>query len=65
MTTRDGDDDDFVGKPRRPTAFDCPECNANNPIDDGFGAGDEILCFYCGTSFRVIESVGKLKLKSL
>lgn len=33
--------------------FDCPECYANNPMDDGFKIGDVVRCFYCGLSFKV------------
>lgn len=46
--------------------FDCPVCNANNPYSEGFKAGAEIRCFYCGTEFRTSErSEGKLKLREL
>ena len=43
--------------------FDCPECNAHNPYHDGFKPGSEVLCFYCGTTFRVVQSEGKLRFK--
>ena len=43
--------------------FDCPLCDANNPYDDGFRAGEEVMCLYCGTSFRTrADSEGNLKL---
>jgi hypothetical protein len=46
--------------------FDCPSCNANNPVDDGFGDSEEILCNYCGTQYRVkVTDEGRLKLKEL
>ena len=37
-----GDDDDSEyqesnGRRRKFREFDCPECSANNPLDDGFG----------------------------
>lgn len=35
--------------------FDCPECDANNPHDDGFKGGDEIRCNYCGQDYLVVE----------
>jgi len=53
----DRDVDDDESSPRHPasrkTEFDCPECNANNPYDDGYGPGDEIRCYYCGAEFKV------------
>lgn len=46
--------------------FDCPSCNANNPSGDGFGDGDEVLCNYCGTEYRVrITAEGRLRLKEM
>jgi transcription elongation factor Elf1 len=45
--------------------FECPECNAHNPYDDGFGDGSEIVCYYCGTNFKVKLAEGKMKLKPL
>lgn len=40
---------------RRPywTEFECPECSAENPLDDGIRVGDEVCCHYCQTPFRV------------
>lgn len=35
------------------TEFTCPECSAENPWDDGFAAGDEVFCSWCGAVFRV------------
>lgn len=35
------------------TEFDCPECTAHNPWDEGFQDGDRVLCNWCGLSFRV------------
>lgn len=44
--------------------FDCPDCNANNPVDETFGDGDEVRCNYCGTEFRVkITDEGRMKLR--
>jgi hypothetical protein len=43
--------------------FECPECNAHNPHDEGFKAGSEIMCFYCGVELKVSVSDGKLKFK--
>jgi hypothetical protein len=53
-----------AGRRRRFTDFDCPECSANNPYDDGFGDGDEVRCYYCGQEFRAeVSDTGRLKLK--
>lgn len=35
------------------TEFDCPECSAHNPYDDGFSVGDEVFCSWCGCRFLV------------
>jgi ribosomal protein S27E len=67
----DDDDEDvgsamWAGARRRFTDFDCPDCNANNPHDDGFGNGDEVRCYYCGQEFKVlVTDEGRLKLKEL
>ena len=46
--------------------FDCPSCNANNPSDPPFGAGDEVLCNYCGEQYMVrVSDEGKLRLKEM
>jgi hypothetical protein len=63
----DEDKDDAAaasGSRRRFNEFECPDCTANNPVDDGFGNGDEIICNYCGTEFRVVvDDDSRLKLK--
>jgi hypothetical protein len=57
-------EDDGCG--RRFTDFDCPECAANNPYDDGFGAGDEVRCYYCGQEFRaLVTESGRLRLRAV
>jgi hypothetical protein len=44
--------------------FDCPECSANNPYDDGIRVGDEVRCYYCGAEFRAERNQdGKWKFK--
>jgi hypothetical protein len=65
-----GDDDDdesqshLSSRRRQFREFDCPECSANNPLDDGFGDGDEVLCNYCGEEFRAqVSDEGKLRLR--
>jgi hypothetical protein len=63
------DDDDLdagaaAGHRRRFTDFDCPSCAANNPYDDGFGDGDEVLCYYCGQEYRAeVSDEGRLRLR--
>jgi len=61
------DDDsrgDDLGRGRKFGDFDCPACNANNPYDEGFGDGDEVLCYYCGQEFQVrVTDEGRLKLR--
>jgi len=53
-----------LGAARRFDDFDCPECDANNPWDDGFGDGDEVRCFYCGQEFKAqVNDSGRLRLR--
>jgi hypothetical protein len=63
------DDDGESGRGPARTAFtdfDCPSCSANNPTGEPFGDGDEILCNYCGTEYRVkITEEGRLQLKEM
>ena len=60
-----GGRDADLGSARRFQDFDCPDCNANNPYDDGIGDGEEIRCFYCGQEYRVtVTDAGRLKLKA-
>ncbi len=55
---RDFDEEPNV-KPSVPLArirfyeFDCPNCDANNPMNDGFKHDDELVCLYCGLEFKV------------
>ena len=61
-------DDDEGGGGRKSSFndFDCPSCSANNPTADPFAPGDEVLCNYCGTEFRVkISDEGRLQLKEI
>jgi hypothetical protein len=61
----DEDDRGGEGETRRFKDFDCPDCAANNPYDDGFGDGDEVRCYYCGQEFRAaVTDAGRLKLKA-
>ncbi|HZZ83514.1 MAG TPA: hypothetical protein VFE30_03165 [Anaeromyxobacteraceae bacterium] len=62
------EDDDFAGKDAGPqrkyTDFDCPECNANNPLDEPITDGVELRCCYCGEEFRArLSDEGRLKLR--
>jgi len=61
----DGDEEMKESTGGRFTEFECPDCNAHNPVDDGFTAGDEVLCCYCGMEFKVKLSGAKPKLKAL
>ncbi len=55
-----------LGRARRFGDFDCPDCNANNPYDDGFGPNDEIRCFYCGQEFRAeLTEEGRWRFREL
>ncbi len=55
----------IAGKKRRFSDFDCPDCDANNPYEDGFGDGDEIRCHYCGQEYRVqVSDEGRLRLRA-
>ena len=63
------DDDDDKGSgsggPRKKD-FDCPDCGANNPYEDGFGQGDEVRCYYCGLEFKVeVRDDGKFKYREI
>ncbi len=52
-------DEEPMAKPSVPISkirfyeFDCPNCDANNPLDDGFKNDDEVICLYCGLEFKV------------
>jgi transcription elongation factor Elf1 len=53
-----------LGSKRRFDEFDCPACSANNPMGDGFGNSDELICNYCGLEFKAeVDDEGHLKLK--
>ncbi len=41
------------GKTTNWVEFDCPECTAHNPWDDGFTVGDELFCGWCGVRLQV------------
>ncbi len=46
--------------------FDCPECNANNPLEEALADGQELLCNYCGCEFLVkAMDNGRFKFKEL
>ncbi len=57
---------DMDGPQRKYTDFDCPECNANNPLDEAITDGVELRCCYCGEEFKArLTEEGRLKLRSL
>lgn len=65
----DDDEDKKSGKAlgarRKFEEFECPSCSADNPFD-AFGNGDEVLCSWCGQTFRaLVDTEGTLKLKEL
>ncbi|MBI2376316.1 MAG: hypothetical protein HYV07_20140 [Deltaproteobacteria bacterium] len=58
----DDDDDEFgekkgastsAKKRKKFTEFDCPDCQANNPLGEGFRVGEEVQCQYCTKIWRV------------
>jgi hypothetical protein len=54
------------GTERRFQDFDCPDCAANNPYDDGIGDGEEVRCYYCGQEFRAkVTEEGRLRLRAI
>ena len=55
LNTEWDEDETKAVKPKnaRFTEFDCPGCNANNPVDPAFGHGAEVLCGYCGMEWEV------------
>ncbi len=63
--------DDFDEDDELPTAgsfvffeFDCTDCDANNPVDDGLRTGDLALCSYCGLDLQAtVSDEGKLTLR--
>lgn len=66
MTRSSSEDEDDAPKAKDLMLFefDCPSCNANNPWPDGFKARDEIICHYCGITFRAdFTDSGRLKLR--
>jgi len=60
------DDDDEGDKRKRKKGddeFECPECNAHNPLSEPIVIGGEVQCFYCGVEFKVFDGNGKFKFK--
>jgi uncharacterized Zn-finger protein len=62
-------DDDDSGKEKKKGGkkdFDCPDCNANNPLDEPLADGDEVRCNYCGTEYKaLVNAEGRIKFKEL
>ncbi len=55
-----------LGVKRKFDEFECPTCSANNPYDEGFGNNDEVLCNWCGLTFKaIVDEEGNLKLREL
>ncbi|RKH59310.1 hypothetical protein [Corallococcus aberystwythensis] len=66
------DDDDFAkdsgagSGSRVKKEFDCPGCNANNPVDETFTDGDEVRCNYCGCEYKaLINQEGRVRFREL
>jgi len=55
-----------LGVKRKFDEFECPACSANNPWGESFGNNDEVLCNWCGISYKaVVDDEGELRLKEL
>lgn len=68
MGLRDYGDDDGGESEKQKTffEFDCPECDANNPVDEGFSDGDEVRCYYCGLEYKALmQGSGRLKFREI
>lgn len=69
MFDHDDDLDEGRGKKaasRVPRDFDCPSCNANNPLEAPLRDRDEVLCHYCGSTFLVkLGDDGRARFKEL
>jgi len=63
-THEEGESHEDEAAARAPTEFDCPACNANNPCE-ALRDKDEVLCLFCGSSFEVRLSAGKVRLKEV
>ncbi|MBZ4416970.1 hypothetical protein [Myxococcus sp. RHSTA-1-4] len=62
----DDDDKGAAGGSRVFKEFDCPDCHANNPVDETFTDGDEVRCNYCGNEYKVlVNAEGRVKFKEL
>lgn len=64
MTKHQHHDDEpsEVKERKRFKEYECPECSANNPMDDGIYEGDEVHCFYCGIPLQATTKDGRLKM---
>lgn len=56
--------DGILRSANRRYEFECPECDADNPVDDGFADQEEVRCNYCGLEFKAHFIDDKLKLKA-
>jgi hypothetical protein len=62
----DDEKDTGSGGGKRLKEFECPSCNAHNPLDEPPAHGEEVRCNYCGSEFRVsVTSEGRVKFKEL
>ena len=60
------DDEKDSGSKGGQKEFDCPGCNAHNPLEEALAEGQEVLCNYCGCEFLVKASDnGRFKFREL
>jgi DNA-directed RNA polymerase subunit RPC12/RpoP len=62
----DDDDEKDSGSKGARRDFDCPDCNANNPLEEPLADGQEVLCNYCGCEFLVkATESGRFKFREM
>jgi len=63
------DDDDKktpIARDLKFSEFDCPGCNANNPVDPPFGHKAQLMCNYCGMEWEArVRDDGKVDFKEM
>ena len=64
---KNAEEEDLKESGRRAyTDYDCPSCDANNPVEMALRDGEETRCNYCGSEYKVrITDEGRLRLKEL
>ncbi|MCC6809018.1 MAG: hypothetical protein IT381_16440 [Deltaproteobacteria bacterium] len=64
LNASDDDEPSGATERKRFREYECPECSAHNPMDDGLYAGDEVHCFYCGIPLIATVHEGRLRMKT-